>query len=90
MNNRISAAERRHLARVKALPCSVCDAPGESEAHHVEQGAQYTCVALCADCHRGPILGLHGQKRMWAIMKMTELDALNVTLSRLFNEGGGV
>ena len=86
MNNRLNAAERRHLARVKELPCSVCDASGPSEAHHIEQGAQYTCVALCVDCHRGPILGLHGQRRMWAIKRMSEMDALNVTLDRLFND----
>lgn len=85
MNNRLNAAERAHLARVKALPCSLCDAPGPSEAHHVEQGLQYTCIALCPDCHRGPVLGLHGQRRMWSIKKMTELDALNITLRRLMN-----
>lgn len=28
-------------------------------------------------------MGWHGQKRAWAIAKMDELDALNVTLSRL-------
>lgn len=86
MNNKLNAAERRHLARVKALPCSLCDTHGVSEAHHIEQGLQFTCVALCPDCHRGPILGWHGQKRMWAIKRMTELDALNVTLDRLFND----
>lgn len=83
MNNRLNQKERAHLARVKSLPCSVCDEPGPSEAHHIEQGLQYTCVALCPNCHRNPVLGLHGQRRMWAIKKMTELDALDVTLSRL-------
>lgn len=83
MNNKLSTAERAHLARVKALPCSICDTPGPSEAHHVEQGLQYTCIALCPDCHRGPILGLHGQRRMWAIKKMAEIDALNITIRRL-------
>jgi hypothetical protein len=28
-------------------------------------------------------MGLHGQRRMWAIKKMEELDALNVTIERL-------
>ena len=83
MNNRLNHAERMHLARVKELPCSVCDEPGPSEAHHIKQGLQYTCVALCEDCHRGPVMGLHGQRRMWAIRKMEELDALNVTIRRL-------
>jgi hypothetical protein len=83
MNNKLNTKERRHLGRVKELPCSVCDAEGPSEAHHVEQGLQYTCIALCVECHRGPVMGLHGQKRGWLIRKITELDALNVTVGRL-------
>jgi hypothetical protein len=83
MNNKLNAKERLYLATVKSLPCSVCDAAGPSEAHHIEQGLQYTCVALCVDCHRGPILGLHGQRRMWNIKKMNELAALNVTIQRI-------
>jgi hypothetical protein len=84
MNNKLNKAERIHLANIKELPCSVCDAPGPSEAHHVKQGLQYTCIALCVECHRGPILGWHGQKRMWAIKKMDELDALDNTYKNLF------
>lgn len=83
MNNRLSVRERAHLGRVKALACSVCDAPAPSEAHHVKQGQQYTAVALCESCHRGALMGLHGQRRMWAIRKMDELDALAVTVERL-------
>lgn len=83
MNNKITHREKNHLAKVKLLPCSVCGAPGPSDAHHVKQGNQYTCVALCKDCHQGSILGIHGQKRAWAIAKMDELDALNVTVKNL-------
>ena len=82
MNNRLTAAERAHLGRVKELPCSVCDAPGPSEAHHMKQHRQYTCIALCESCHRG-YNGLHGTKAFWRIRKMDELDALNVTIERL-------
>ena len=85
MNNTITKKEREHLGRVKELPCSVCDEPGPSDAHHVVQGLQYTCVALCKDCHQGSILGWHGQKRAWAIRKMDEMDALNVTIQRLLD-----
>lgn len=83
MQNRINPRERAHLARVKALPCSVCGAPGPSEAHHIKQGLQFTAVALCESCHRGPVMGLHGQKRSWAVHKMDELDALNQTIKGL-------
>jgi hypothetical protein len=83
LNNKLNPAERRHLAMVKALPCSVCDAPGPSEAHHMVQGLQYTCIALCPECHTGPRMGWHGQRFAWKIRKMEELDALNVTIKRL-------
>ncbi len=83
MNNKLNPAERRHLAMVKVLPCSVCDAPGPSEAHHIVQGLQYTCVALCPECHTGPRMGWHGQRFAWKIRKMEEIDALNITIKRL-------
>ena len=83
MNSKLSASQRSHLARVKELPCSVCDAPGPSDAHHIEQGLQFCVVALCKECHQGPVMGWHGQKRAWAIRKMSELDALDVTIRRL-------
>lgn len=85
LNNTLTAKQRDHLAKVKSLPCSVCDQPGPSDAHHVKQGLQYTCVALCKDCHQGSLMGWHGQKRAWAIRKMEEIDALNVTIERLLN-----
>lgn len=83
MNNKLTASEREHIRRVKELPCSVCEAPGPSDAHHIKQGLQYTVVALCKDCHQGAVMGWHGQKRMWAIKKMDELDALNETIRNL-------
>ena len=83
MNGRLNKAEREHVGRVKALPCSVCGEPGPSDAHHIKQGQHYTVVALCKSCHQGPLMGLHGQRRMWAIKKMDEVDALAVTVERL-------
>lgn len=82
-----TAAEREYVRLVKLLPCSVCDAGGgesaPSEAHEIKQGQWFTACALCASCHRGPLLGLHGQKRMWILKKMDELDALAITLQRI-------
>jgi len=82
----MKSAEKAHVERVKSLPCSVCCEGHESEAHEIKQGQWFTSVALCADCHRGSVNGLHGQRRMWAVMKMDELDALAVTLERLFDQ----
>jgi len=79
----ITPAERAHLGRVKSQSCSVCDAPGPVEAHHIKQGCHWTVVAVCPDCHRGGFAGWHGQKRAWIQRKLTEIDALNITLKRL-------
>ena len=81
MNSKLTKAERAHLARVKGLGCSVCPTPGPSEAHHIKQGQTYTCVALCKPCHDA----LHGKgdKAMWRIHKMDEIDALSVTIEKL-------
>lgn len=76
-------AEAMHIADVKSLPCSVCDEPGPSEAHEPVQGLWFVSIALCPDCHRGSVNGLHGQRRMWLVKKMDEWAALNITVRRL-------
>ena len=79
----MTKAERAHVDRVKELPCSVCNAPGPSDAHEPEQGLWFVSIALCRDCHMGSENGLHGRKTMWRVMKMDEWAALNITLARL-------
>jgi hypothetical protein len=79
----MNAAERAHVARVKELPCSVCNAPGPSEAHEPVQGLWFVSIALCADCHRGTKNGIHGEKVMWRIHKIDEWGALDITHRRL-------
>jgi hypothetical protein len=83
MNNKLNARERKHLGMIKSLPCVVCDSPPPSDAHHIEQHKQYLCLPLCKDCHQGSLNGIHGQKNMWRVMKMTELDALNKVLGQI-------
>lgn len=79
----LNDSDREHMARVKELPCAVCDAPGPSDAHHIEQGQHYTTIPLCRSCHQDPQFGLHGAKVMWRIHKKTELSCLNETIKRL-------
>lgn len=81
----ISSAESAHIGRVKRLPCSVCDEAGPCDAHHIKQGQHFTVIALCKSCHQGSLMGLHGQRRMWALKKMDEVDALAVTVRRLLS-----
>ena len=84
MNSKMNAVERMWVHKVKEQPCSVCEAPGPSDAHHIKQGNHYTVVALCKSCHQGSKMGWHGEKRAWAIAKMDEQDALNKTVENVF------
>jgi hypothetical protein len=83
MNNKLNQRERRHLAAVKEMPCGVCGAAGPSDAHHIEQGLQFTCIPLCKDCHTGSHNGIHGRKAIWNVTKKTEMSVLNDTIEAL-------
>lgn len=83
MLNKLNSNERIHLAWIKSLPCGVCGSLEGSEAHHVQQHQQYTAIPLCPDCHRGGHNGIHGQKRIWNVMKKTEMSVLNETIAKL-------
>lgn len=85
----MTAAERIYVGRVKELPCSCCDFPGPSLAHHVREGQgasqkaqHHLTVALCHDCHAPPH-GIHGDKTYMKIYKMDEMDLLAKTIERL-------
>ena len=78
--------EREHVTRIKEMGCIICNGGGPSEAHEIEQGQWFTSLPLCSDCHRGAINGIHGQKRMWNILKLDELKALNLVLQKIFEE----
>jgi len=84
MNGSYDTLEKKWVGLVKEQPCSVCGQPGPSDAHHIEQGEHFTVVALCKSCHQGSNMGWHGNKRAWAIAKMDQLDALNVTIRHVF------
>ena len=60
MNSKLTQQERKWIGLVKEQPCSVCGAPGPSDAHHIKQGLHYTVVALCKSCHQGSVMGWHG------------------------------
>lgn len=84
MNSKnLKQSDRDHLARVKDLPCGVCSAPAPSDAHHIKQGLHYLCIPLCKDCHQGGFNGIHGQARIWSVLKKDELSVLNETIQKL-------
>jgi hypothetical protein len=76
-------SESQHIVRIKEMACIVCKQPGPSECHELKQGQWFTSLPLCVDCHRGSINGIHGQKRMWSIYKIDELDALAMVIEKL-------
>lgn len=61
MNNRPNNRERLHLAKIKEMPCGVCDASPPSDAHHIVQHNQYLCIPLCKDCHQDLTMEFMGQ-----------------------------
>lgn len=84
----MTEAERRHVTRVKLQPCGVCSEGGgdlaPSEAHEIHQGMWWLSIPLCADCHRGGVNGLHGQRRIWDVLKKDVFTVLNDTLGRIY------
>ena len=82
--------ERKHITRVKELPCSVCGTAGPSDAHHILEGRtpgrkspDMLVIPLCKDCHQGSHNGIHGMKAMWNVMKVSELDCLADTITKI-------
>lgn len=80
---------KRHLALVHTLTCGVC---GETpvQAHHILEGRtpgrksrDELAIPLCEGCHTGRN-GIHGDRAMWNVMKVSELDVLADTLKSLY------
>jgi hypothetical protein len=84
----MTRAEQRHMDRVAALPCAVCgDVP--VHVHHIREGhgmgqraSNFLTIPLCPSCHQGPH-GVHGDKAMLRIKKLSELSMLADTIERL-------
>ena len=83
-----TAAMKRHMDRVAQLPCCTCGNE-PVQLHHVREGqgmaqraSNWLVVPLCPSCHTGRH-GVHGDKSMMRLKKMTEMDMLAMTLERL-------
>lgn len=87
-----TAAEKRHMGRVAALPCCV---PGcgvwPVNVHHCRTGvgmgrkdSGFRTIPLCYGHHQGSV-GIHGMgRKAWErMMGVTELDLLKQTNERL-------
>ncbi|MCG7931943.1 MAG: hypothetical protein N0E44_18070 [Candidatus Thiodiazotropha lotti] len=83
-------SEKAYMDRVAQLPCALT---GESpvELHHIREGqgmseraSNYLVIPLSPEAHRGP-LGVHGDKTLLRIHKVTELDLLADTINKVFS-----
>lgn len=73
MKRTSTAAEKRHLARVAAMPCCLCMFLGwgatPAEVHHVRvrhgwgRSSHLDTIPLCAHHHRDQKDGVHGMGR---------------------------
>ena len=83
--------EKAWLNLVSQTPCACCGDMHE-EIHHAREGCgmaqrseHWLAISLCVNCHRGQ-LGVHGDKTMLRIKKMTEMDLLAETIKNVFKE----
>lgn len=89
------AAEKKHKDRVAQLGCILCwllgqPQSGKTDLHHVREGqgmaqraSDFLVIPLCHDgCHQGKN-GIHGDRALFRIAKVKELDLLALTIGRL-------
>jgi hypothetical protein len=86
----MTKGEAAHLERVKNLECAVCAKYAPSHAHHLmhdrasgRKPGHYCTIPLCDNCHVGPN-GIHGDRSMWKVYKISEMEALDQTLAKLY------
>jgi len=95
MKRTATAAEKRHMNRVAALGCILCDHLNldatPAQVHHIREGqgmsqraSNFLTVGLCPEHHQGKT-GLHGlgTKAFERTYGVTELDLLAMTIERL-------
>jgi len=84
-----TAAGRRHMGRVKQLPCVVCLRSGPSDAHHCRSGGMarddFKTIPLCKECHQGQN-GYHNAKATWEATNGNDHDFLPVVADMLAGE----
>lgn len=88
-------AEKDFHERVAELDCVLCGIAGHLQTsgttvHHARAGqgmsqraGHFIVAALCHDCHQGP-LGIHGDRSLLKLANVSELDLVDITISRVF------
>ena len=89
----MSAAAKRHLARVAALGCVICARLGyadtPAEIHHprfaagmAQRASDWLAIPVCPEHHRGST-GIHGDRSALRQLKTDEPDLLADVIERL-------
>lgn len=85
-----TADARRHMDRVKQLPCVICLAPPPSDAHHVISGrygsrkaSDFDTIPLCKAHHQDGPEAIHQNKRAWEQAHGPDYDFLMVVAQML-------
>lgn len=80
---------KRYLGWVAQQNCVLCGAVGV-HCHHIREGqgmaqraSDFLAIPLCPECHQGQ-MGVHGDRTMLRIHKLTELDLLARTIELLY------
>lgn len=93
----MTAAERRHMSRIKECRCVFCvyiGLPAEPgcDVHHPREGqgmgqraGHFLGIALCKEHHQGGT-GIHGlgTRAFEVRYKITELDLVDMTLQQIY------
>lgn len=82
--------DRAHLARVKSLPCVICNAPPPSDAHHCISDRYGTrkvgddaTIPLCKRHHQDGTEAIHNGKASWEAKHGKDYDFLPVVMAML-------
>lgn len=88
-----TAAGKRHMGRVAALGCIVCDLKGYAETpaqvHHIREGRiarnDFLTIPLCPGHHTGTAANIHMAKEalLQSLRMGSEFDLLAVVMERL-------
>lgn len=79
----MSAAGKRHMGKVAALGCLVCDSP--ANVHHIRTErikSDFLVIPLCREHHQGDF-SIHGSKEQFTNIYGSELHMLAETIERM-------
>lgn len=92
-----TATERDYHELIARMPCALFSHLGEPQpsgttVHHIRAGqglsqraGHFLVLPLCHEAHQGPG-GIHGDRSLWRIAKVDELDLLDKTIEQVFRK----